>query len=611
MLVCVVVLDLEEATALVRWGYHFAFARSIALCIAYPKRAVDDKDSPLACAVRKTLEKLAAEHPKPCPRDDTEAAILPELVATTAILTARPQAKEVIDLVREQKAQLLIVGKTEGKSPRILANDLFLHAPCDTLLLRPGAGGDHGCKRVLIPTAGGVHAATALRWGHDVALRYDGELTPLFVENEFGPLAEAVGEHRLTGILAQIGLAKSAWVQPQVVVADDIQQGINAAAHAGCDLLLVGASDRGYVRRMLFSTLPHRLMAGPHAMAVGAMRRGKPLGTRIRDAVEDWLDLRIPQLERDERIELVEKLEDGARWSFDFMTLMCLSTAIAAFGLILDSTAVVIGAMLVAPLMTPLLAAGFGLVQGNGQLVRTAARSVAYGFMLALGIGVICALLTPTARLTGEMLGRGSPNIYDLMVAGISGLAAAFALSRPNLSAALPGVAIAAALVPPLATSGISLAYGEIANARGAALLFTTNVVAIVLAASAVFYARGVRGNRKSGTRRLWVRRLMLGLCLVGGVLMVPLSSVVFGEFRANRYQLSREQRALLQERLTAVGGRFLRSHGSDAGIELWIEAPRMLTGEEVAALRAELKERGRPVRVHTDLVIDVPAASD
>ena len=95
------------------------------------------------------------------------------------------------------------------------------------------------------------------------------------------------------------------------------------------------------------------------------IRKARPITARLRARLAAWLDFSIPQLDREERIQLFKELQDGSSWNFDFFALIALSTAIAAFGLVQNSTAVVIGAMLVAPLMTPLLGAGLALVQGN------------------------------------------------------------------------------------------------------------------------------------------------------------------------------------------------------------------------------------------------------
>jgi uncharacterized hydrophobic protein (TIGR00271 family) len=191
--------------------------------------------------------------------------------------------------------------------------------------------------------------------------------------------------------------------------------------------------------------------------------------------------------------------------------------------------------MLVAPLMTPMLGAGLGIVQGNILLVRDAARSIGNGFLLALIIGFIFGLAVPMRELTHELLARGAPNLLDLIVALLSGIAAAYAYGRPGLMGALAGVAIAAALVPPIATTGIALAQGYADVARGAALLFGTNLVAIVLGAATAFWVLGIRGNRHRGRRRLWARRAVLGLILMVLVLSFPLASTLIGRLTERR----------------------------------------------------------------------------
>ena len=179
----------------------------------------------------------------------------------------------------------------------------------------------------------------------------------------------------------------------------------------------------------------------------------------------------------------------------DFITLIALSTAIAALGLIQNSAAVVIGAMLVAPLMTPMLGAGLGLLQGNILLVREAITSIVLGFSISLGIGISFGFLTPGLVELTELQARCGPNILDLFIALFSGIAAAYALARPGLLGALPGVAIAAALVPPIATTGIALSIGAVVEAALAATLFGTNLVAIILSSAATFFIARCPGD--------------------------------------------------------------------------------------------------------------------
>jgi uncharacterized membrane protein len=121
------------------------------------------------------------------------------------------------------------------------------------------------------------------------------------------------------------------------------------------------------------------------------------------------------------------------------------------------------------------------------------------------------------------MLSRGKPNALDLAVALISGIAAAYATARPNLLGALPGVAIAAALVPPIATSGVALSHGDFITSAGAAMLFFTNIIAIVLGAAAALFAVGMQAQHLHAREKRWTRHAIMGLTVGAVVLSVPL----------------------------------------------------------------------------------------
>jgi uncharacterized hydrophobic protein (TIGR00271 family) len=176
---------------------------------------------------------------------------------------------------------------------------------------------------------------------------------------------------------------------------------------------------------------------------------------------------------------------------------------------------VVIGAMLVAPLMTPLLGLGLALVQGNLMLASLSLRSVTFGLGVSLLGGFLVGLCTTSLEEpTREMLARGGPGLLDLVVAFAAGLAAAYASSRPSLIAALPGVAIAAALVPPIATSGLALSIRNYDLAIGAALLFAVNVVGIILASAIALWAVGVRYAKKRTT----TAQLIGGTLTIGAI---------------------------------------------------------------------------------------------
>ena len=184
---------------------------------------------------------------------------------------------------------------------------------------------------------------------------------------------------------------------------------------------------------------------------------------------------------------------------------MIIATAIASIGLAQNSTAVIIGAMLVAPLMTPILGMGLSLVQGNRDLMIYSSLSTSVGFAIALLVSAGLGYFAFANDLTNEMVSRGNPRASDLFVGLFSGMAAAYCKSRPHLSSAIPGVAIAAALVPPISTVGMCLAFQEYTLSANAATLFFVNVIAIVIGASLMFFAVGMRGRAAEEGHDSWV----------------------------------------------------------------------------------------------------------
>ena len=209
-----------------------------------------------------------------------------------------------------------------------------------------------------------------------------------------------------------------------------------------------------------------------------------------------------------------------------YFALMLLSAAIAAFGLVNDSAAVVIGAMLVAPLMTPILAVAAAIVHGWGRRALESLLIVGGGALAGIGVGIAIGWLIPSLHtglpLPDELLARTGPNLVDLFIALAAGAAGGFVTVRTEASGALPGVGIAVALVPPLATIGITIGVGEWGLAWGAVLLFATNLVAIVLAAGAVLVAAGfaafrdLEGARSASlaTRLVWIGLLVVAIPL-------------------------------------------------------------------------------------------------
>jgi len=174
-----------------------------------------------------------------------------------------------------------------------------------------------------------------------------------------------------------------------------------------------------------------------------------------------------------------------------FVLMSALSAGIATLGLLQSSAAVVIGAMLVSPLMGPIAALGYGIASLDGERTNRAARALGIGALVGVLIGVAITGLSPVRNATPEILARTAPTLLDLAVALLSGLAGGYATVHRRGETAI-GVAIATALMPPLATLGYSLAVARFDYAFGALLLFLTNLAAIAFAFAVVTRMRGV-----------------------------------------------------------------------------------------------------------------------
>ena len=238
----------------------------------------------------------------------------------------------------------------------------------------------------------------------------------------------------------------------------------------------------------------------------------------------------------------------GSKPGGRFYAMVAASTAIATFGLIKDSTAIVIGAMLVAPLMTPIFGIALGLVRGGASLFGRSVRAEIIGVFVTIALGACLGLLIPELNATKEMLNRTSPNLLDLLVAVFAGFAGAYALVDEKLSPALPGVAIATAIVPPLANTGLCLSLGAYHGATGSFLLFFANFLSILLVASVVFYAAGMDRYFEKATKRDIFRRF--GLAGLGFIAVAVLLSFSLSKMIQER-RLTRNIDSILSEELS------------------------------------------------------------
>ncbi|MGP5217073.1 TIGR00341 family protein [Psychrobacter celer] len=220
--------------------------------------------------------------------------------------------------------------------------------------------------------------------------------------------------------------------------------------------------------------------------------------------------------------EVRVKIEANALPSRMYFIMNILSAIIASYGLVTNSAAVVIGAMLVAMMLGPITGVALAIIDHRMPLLRKSLITVLLGITLVLIVGFIVGWLHKDQPLTAEILSRTQPTSMDLMIALAGGTAGAYAMVSPHLSVAVVGVAVATALVPPLAASGILFANGEMQLGFGALLLAVTNIIAIQFTNALVLWVLGFRrlvdDDYKSSNYLTFLQRNAVTLLLLGGL---------------------------------------------------------------------------------------------
>lgn len=267
---------------------------------------------------------------------------------------------------------------------------------------------------------------------------------------------------------------------------------------------------------------------------------GRHAASQERDRDEDEQD--------DDRIDrglLLASVARDARLDRKYLLLITLSAGIATLGMLQNSPAVVIGAMLVSPLLGPIMGIGFGLVTLESTLIRRSLLTLGAGMAVGILVAMLLVWVSPVQDVTSELRARTRPTLLDLGVAVVGGVAGVYAIMR-QLSGVMVGVAIATALVPPLSTIGFGLATWRLDFALGASLLFLTNTLAIAFAATLV-----ARINRfgPSLTRQHTMMQVA-GILLVLGLLSIPLGLTL------NTIALEIKARSTVQSTLDGLLGK-------------------------------------------------------
>ena len=308
-----------------------------------------------------------------------------------------------------------------------------------------------------------------------------------------------------------------------------------------------------------------------------------------------------------DRISVLEHVDDAGHLGprYAFMTMM--SCGIAMLGLLQNSAAVIIGAMLISPLMGPIIELGMGLATFDLRSIRDALKSLSVGVLLSLLVAAGIVYFSPLQDATPEILARTEPTFFDLLIAIFSGLAGAYA-TVTRKGEMIVGVAIATALMPPLAVVGYGIAVMNWSIAGGAAFLFMTNLLAIALSVTIVARWYGF-GGTDSPKQTAWQAGLIIGSFVL---LSIPLG-LALGRI-ALKSQVELSVRAATDDAAAHASGRVsgLRVDITKNGVNVdaVMMMPRHVNGLEASLEKSLAAQLGRPVNVQVREVLTADDAS-
>ncbi|MCG8347456.1 MAG: DUF389 domain-containing protein [Chloroflexales bacterium] len=466
-----------------------------------------------------------------------QQAAVCEAPVEVLVRIARSPVDGLLSAAEEEKVDMIVLG-WEGEHAHEafdlgpLLDPIVRAATCDVVVIRGKL--PVRMQRILIPTAGSPNTVAAMKLAQDLVDAETGKVVALnLAESTPSSNGSAQNKREFEEMLKKLGGEPP--IELRVLPLEDVKAQIVREAR-DFDVLVLGASRGGALDQAIFGGLPvETARAAPGPTLLVKHFEGTPRFWVRR--IWETISAPFPSLTVTERAEVYQHMRRAARPSVDFFVLIALSAMIATFGLLQNSPAVIIGAMLVAPLMSPIISMAMSIVQGNLRLLRVSTGATLLGIVMAISVGITMTLLSPTRLNTAEILARTQPNLLDLFVALASGAAGGYAVGRKEVAAALPGVAIAAALVPPLGVVGYGTATAQLTIAGGSLLLFTTNLIEIVFAAAVVFLLLGFRP-----TRTRLREQVRLGL-IVSVVALVSIS-IPLAIFSVNAVeQVSRQNR--------------------------------------------------------------------
>ncbi|HSI71042.1 MAG TPA: TIGR00341 family protein [Gillisia sp.] len=294
----------------------------------------------------------------------------------------------------------------------------------------------------------------------------------------------------------------------------------------------------------------------------------------------------LPRATTEEFQELFKVLRENSNLSAPYIIMMVLSTLIATFGLFANSSPVIIGAMILAPIITPIVAFSMGMVRYDVRMLKTGIITILVGTLVSLIFAAGVTLLIPLKLLTSEIDARLSPTLLDMGIAVASGVAAAYAHAEEGIAKSLAGVAIAVALVPPLAVAGIGIGWWDWEVFSGAFLLYLTNLAGIIMFAGITFLILGFAPFRRARMGLIYTLIIII-------MVMVPLS--------LSFERITQEARITRQLEGSIIEEVFLKDvkvrFGKRLVVSLRLVSTDAIEPEDMQIIKARIEEKiGKPI---------------
>jgi len=300
-----------------------------------------------------------------------------------------------------------------------------------------------------------------------------------------------------------------------------------------------------------------------------------------------------PRATTEEFQELFKVLRENAKLSSPFIVMMILSALIASFGLFGDSSPVIIGAMILAPIISPIVSFSMGMVRYDTNMLKTGISTILIGTVVALIVAAGVSLIIPLKVITSEIDARLSPTLLDMGIAVASGIAAAYAHAKEGIAKSLAGVAIAVALVPPLAVAGIGIGWMDWEVFSGAFLLYLTNLAGIIMFAGITFLILGFAPFRRARWGLIYTLVILIGV-------MIPLS-LSFSRIQTEA-KITSELEGIKLENV------ILKDVKVRTGKPLMVSL-KLVSSEAIEAKTMELIKREIEEKIHKPITLEVISA--